>query len=72
MWNGGVCHALSYDNIPYENLMHGTTLSFDVEFIAKNGTILDDLVLEQEYARVARGLGSQTIELVKDDCVILH
>lgn len=34
--------------------------------------ILDNLMLEQEDARVARGWGSHAIELVEDDCVILH
>lgn len=47
--------------------MHNPTMFFDVEFIAKNGTILVDLVLEQEDARVARGLASQTTELVEND-----
>ena len=69
-WRG--LSQLLYENIPFEILMHNPTMFFDVEFIAKNGTILVDLVLEQEDARVARGLASQTTELVENDWVVLH
>ena len=38
---------------------------------ANNMAILDNLMLEQENARVARGIGSQTNDLVENDCVIM-
>ena len=42
----------------------------NVEFTTKDTVILDNLMLEQEDAMMARGLGSQATELVKDDCII--
>lgn len=53
----GLLH-IYYEIIPFENLMHSPTLCSDVEFTSKDIAILDNFVLEQEDARVARGLGS--------------
>lgn len=50
--------------------MYGPTLCSNVEFTTKDTVILDNLMLEQEDAMMARGLGSQATELVKDDCII--
>jgi hypothetical protein len=50
--------------------MYGPTLCCDVECTTKDTVILDNLMLEQEDAMMARGLGSQATELVKDDCII--
>lgn len=50
--------------------MYGPNLRSDVEFTTKDMVILDNLMLEQEDAMMARGLGSQATALVKDDCII--
>lgn len=64
---------LSYENISFENLMHGPTyFCFDVDFTAEDKAILENLMLEQGDVHVTMGLGSLVIELVKDDCVIMY
>ena len=57
---------LSYENIPFKTLMHGPTLHSDVESTYKNRAILDNLMLEQEDAHIARGLGNTSTDMVDD------
>ena len=50
--------------------MHGPTLHSDVELTYKNKAIMDNLMLEQEDAHIARGLRNASTDMV-DDCVIV-
>lgn len=59
-WKG--LSQLSYGNIPFDDLMHGPTLCFDAEFTKEAMVILDNMMLEQEDARVARGVGTPSFE----------
>lgn len=49
--------------------MLGPTLCSDAEFTEEDMAILDNLMLEQEGAQIARDLGSPEIELIKDNCI---
>ena len=68
-WRGLSQH--SYDKIIFEILIHVSTLCYDAEFTVEGKTILDNSLLEQEDAWVATWLGSLTIEVINDDCVIV-
>lgn len=67
----GLSH-LSYENVIFENTMHGPTLCSNAKFTKEDRAILDNLILEQEDVHVARGVQSPSSDQVEDDCVIMH
>lgn len=62
---------MSSENIPFESLMHDPTLHSKPELTDNDEVILDNLMLEQEDARVARGLESTSTNMVEDDYIIM-
>lgn len=66
-----VFSQLSYESIMFANLMHGPTLWYDVELTREHILVLNNLMVEQEDAQIARGWWSPTTELVNDNCVIV-
>lgn len=50
-WKG--LSQLFYENNMFENLMHGPTLCFDVEFTQEDKAILGNLMFKQEDAHIA-------------------
>lgn len=49
-WRG--LSRASYENIPFENLMHGPSLCSDAEITEEDMAILDNLMLEAEDVRM--------------------
>lgn len=51
--------------------MDGPTLHFEAELTNDDMVILDNLMLEQENGRVARGLRNTSTNIMEENCVIM-